>query len=229
MTDDDDAFQLSFQGSRLLRTGMRSLVRLLQSPPWRDVIDVDATGVDPDAPDMIVEADGTIREPPLPTFVVKAGLEGLAARLAQAVPDMLARRQELFRRAAALVATHHADFIHGHGEQGDPPDAATCEREVGCPADDLDIYLTHKVLETPRGRLDFQSLFRHPPHAVNASDLVKDAINALVAGEAPDAPLSDENLVAALAAQDIVISRATVAKYREVLGIPASRDRKRLA
>ena len=219
---DDDDFQVSFQGSRLLRTPTRSLAKLLQSPPWRDVIDVDATGVDADAPEMIIEAGGTVREPPLPAYTVKH-----ASRLAQALPELLARRQDVFRRAAVLAAAHHADFIHGHGEQGDPPDAATCEREVGCSADELDIYLTHKIVETPRGRLDFQSLFRQPPRQDSASAQVKAVIQALVADEPPDAPLSDDKLVEALAAQDIVISRSAVAKYREHLGIATSRERKR--
>src|SRR6267378_2149080 len=108
MSDDD--FQLSFQASRLLRSSMTSISKLLQSPPWVDLIVVDVSQVDPSSPDMIVDVDGGTHEPQLPTFVVREGLTGLQARLAESLPAALARRQELLRRTATVAFAHHRAF-----------------------------------------------------------------------------------------------------------------------
>ncbi len=55
----------------------------------------------------------------------------------------------------------------------------------------------------------------------------KAALTALVAGEDPARPLSDQALADALAAQGIPLARRTVAKYREAAGIPAAHARRR--
>ena len=57
---------------------------------------------------------------------------------------------------------------------------------------------------------------------------VKHALRALVSGEPPEQPLSDQALCEALAGQGIQVARRTVAKYREQLGIPSTRERRRL-
>jgi RNA polymerase sigma-54 factor len=55
---------------------------------------------------------------------------------------------------------------------------------------------------------------------------VKDAIAALVRGEDPRKPLSDQQIVARLGADGLAVARRTVAKYREALGILPSHLRK---
>ena len=56
---------------------------------------------------------------------------------------------------------------------------------------------------------------------------VQDALAALVAAEDPKKPLSDAKLAKLLADKGLEISRRTVVKYREQLGIPSSVKRKR--
>jgi RNA polymerase sigma-54 factor len=51
-------------------------------------------------------------------------------------------------------------------------------------------------------------------------------IQEMVKGESKDKPLSDEEIMAKLKAEGIDIARRTVAKYREKLKIPSSRQRK---
>lgn len=55
---------------------------------------------------------------------------------------------------------------------------------------------------------------------------VKSAIKALIDAEDHSNPLSDQALTEALAAQQIVLARRTVAKYREQLKIPSTRERR---
>jgi RNA polymerase sigma-54 factor len=60
-----------------------------------------------------------------------------------------------------------------------------------------------------------------------ALDRVRDAVRELVAAEDPERPLSDDELVRALAGRGIQVARRTVAKYRSELAIPSSYRRRR--
>lgn len=68
------------------------------------------------------------------------------------------------------------------------------------------------------------SLNGDPEHSARA---VQCRIRALVAKEAPPNTLSDDQLVRLLRKEGIDIARRTVAKYRDVLGIPSSVQRRR--
>ena len=58
--------------------------------------------------------------------------------------------------------------------------------------------------------------------------MVKQRIKALIADENPRKPYSDQAIVKMLAEEEIKIARRTVAKYRDMLGIGSSSQRKRL-
>ncbi|MEG2175570.1 MAG: RNA polymerase factor sigma-54 [Oscillibacter sp.] len=60
-----------------------------------------------------------------------------------------------------------------------------------------------------------------------STDKAKAAIQTLIAGEDPQKPLSDQKLVELLAQQGVELSRRTVAKYREELGIASTMGRKK--
>ena len=49
----------------------------------------------------------------------------------------------------------------------------------------------------------------------------------MIEREAADDVLSDDQIVAELKKRDVVLARRTVAKYRELLGIASSVDRRR--
>jgi RNA polymerase sigma-54 factor len=56
---------------------------------------------------------------------------------------------------------------------------------------------------------------------------VKDRIKRLVAAEDPGKPLTDQQLVEVLAAENVKIARRTVTKYRRELKLPPANRRKR--
>lgn len=89
-------------------------------------------------------------------------------------------------------------------------------------------------METPFGTFPLKTFFttalpvRSPGGEEAASSAeVKNEISALVSGEDKRKPLSDQAIVAVLNEKGFEISRRTVAKYREQLGIPSSSKRKR--
>ncbi|MBE3555405.1 MAG: RNA polymerase factor sigma-54, partial [Thermicanus sp.] len=59
------------------------------------------------------------------------------------------------------------------------------------------------------------------------SDVVKKKIEELIEKENKEKPLSDQHMAEQLALEGIEISRRTITKYREELGIPSTSKRKR--
>jgi RNA polymerase sigma-54 factor len=90
---------------------------------------------------------------------------------------------------------------------------------------------TNKYMHTPQGILEMKYFFKssilQKAGDKISSETIKEKIRKIVAQEDPNAPISDQEIVALLKASQIDIARRTVAKYRESLGILPSIKRKR--
>ncbi|MEH7119086.1 RNA polymerase factor sigma-54 [Neobacillus vireti] len=90
-----------------------------------------------------------------------------------------------------------------------------------------------KYVQTPIGTFPLKTFFTSTIQTVSddestSSTQVKNEISKLIAEEKKEKPLSDQDMVEQLKLQKgILVSRRTVAKYREQLGIPSSSKRKR--
>jgi len=91
---------------------------------------------------------------------------------------------------------------------------------------------TNKYVQTPQGLFELKYFFNSGINTADgdsvASESVKSRIKEIVAAEDPKKPYSDQKIVALLKTQEINIARRTVTKYREMLGIGSSTERKRL-
>ncbi len=91
---------------------------------------------------------------------------------------------------------------------------------------------TNKYVQTPQGLFELKYFFNSGIHTTGgdsiASESVKSRIKEIVAGENPKKPYSDQKIVDLLKKDNINIARRTVTKYREMLGIGSSTERKRL-
>ncbi|MEH7335207.1 RNA polymerase factor sigma-54 [Neobacillus drentensis] len=107
-------------------------------------------------------------------------------------------------------------------------------------AAELDIHestvsraVREKYVQTPVGTVTLKSFFTSTIQTVSedentSSTQVKNAISRLIEKENKEKPLSDQEIVDQLkTAEGIVVSRRTIAKYRDQLGIPSSSKRKR--
>lgn len=107
-------------------------------------------------------------------------------------------------------------------------------------AAELDIHestvsraVREKYVQTPIGTFTLKSFFTSTIQTVledegTSSTQVKNAISRLIEKENKEKPLSDQEIVEQLkATEGIVVSRRTIAKYRDQLGIPSSSKRKR--
>lgn len=140
------------------------------------------------------------------------------------------RRNTLYRVTQAIVDVQR-DFF-GHGISRLKP---LTLREV---AERLDLHEStvsratqHKYLQTPRGLFPFRFFF--PSGVSNQGGgntsvrSVKDQMEQMIKEEDKGKPLSDQKIADRLKETGIRISRRTVAKYREEMGIASSQARRR--
>ncbi len=92
--------------------------------------------------------------------------------------------------------------------------------------------ISGKYIATPRGLFPFKYFF--PKSGVKTkegenilTDKVKRMIKKIIEDENKDKPYSDQEIVIILNTKGVRIKRRTVAKYREMMGIPSSKERKR--
>ena len=91
---------------------------------------------------------------------------------------------------------------------------------------------TAKYIQTPRGMFELKSLFvssvgNKNNEASASSNEIQNALKQIIQDEPKVRPLSDEDLVSILGTRGLVVARRTIAKYRTILGIASSSDRKR--
>lgn len=88
-----------------------------------------------------------------------------------------------------------------------------------------------KYLHSPRGTFELKFFF--PSHVKTdgggqcSAIAIRTIIKKLIAAEPPESPLSDNTLAKLFADRGIQVARRTITKYRELIGIPASIERKR--
>ena len=105
-------------------------------------------------------------------------------------------------------------------------------QDVGLHESTISRVTTNKYVHTPQGIFElkffFSSGLKSGLTGEISSEVVKEKIKTLVAGENPQKPLSDQMLVSSLKKDGIDVARRTVAKYREMQNILASSQRKRV-
>lgn len=104
-------------------------------------------------------------------------------------------------------------------------------------AEELDVHpstisrtVSNKYAHTPQGVIELRKFFtvgidNSDGDSVSAVS-IKEKIRKMIDSENPRKPFSDQALTGMLASQGIKITRRTVAKYRDQLRIPGSRDRR---
>lgn len=91
--------------------------------------------------------------------------------------------------------------------------------------------ISGKYVQTPRGIFEIKYFFKSGVDSQDgdaiSSESIKKMIRKYIAEEDSSKPVSDQQIADALVKEGFMISRRTVAKYRDELGIPSSSKRKR--
>ena len=226
-----------------------TLIQTLSPRPGAAIGDNEAEYVEPDV--VVRRRDGRWRvelNPRLaPRVRVHAGYAGLVKRgdrsaqnryLKENLQDAkwflqnLAYRNETLLKVAAEVVDRQRGFLERGPEAMEPLVLADIAAAVDRHESTISRATTRKFMDTPRGVFELKYFFSSHVGGVGGGEVSSTAIRALirklVAGEAPQRPLSDSRIAAMLKERHIDIARRTVAKYRESLAIPTSNERRRL-
>lgn len=137
------------------------------------------------------------------------------------------RQQTILAIANAIVARQH-DFFFCGAHAMKPLRMEDIATDTGLHVSTISRAVNGKFLRCDYGVLELRRFFSASLSAPDGEHMasaqaVQARIRQFIAEENPAAPLSDADIAAALADEDIVVARRTVAKYREALHIlPAS-------
>ncbi|MEO8296899.1 MAG: RNA polymerase factor sigma-54 [Burkholderiales bacterium] len=106
--------------------------------------------------------------------------------------------------------------------------------EVGLHESTVSRVTTNKYMSTPSGVFELKYFFSRAMVSANGSacsgTAIRGLIKDMIAGEPPEASLSDAEITRQLAQQGLVVARRTVTKYRQLLRIePVDRRRRHAA
>ncbi|MGG4548252.1 RNA polymerase factor sigma-54 [Rossellomorea marisflavi] len=142
------------------------------------------------------------------------------------------RKQTMLKVGKAIVEKQRGFFLHGPGHL-QPLTLRQIAEEVGAHESTISRAVRGKYVQTSYGVFELKSFFTAAVRAVDTAEetvsagTVKRELQELVNQEDKRKPLSDQKLVGLLTEKGCDVSRRTVAKYRDQLGIPSSSKRKR--
>lgn len=157
---------------------------------------------------------------------------------ARTVVRAVEQRARTLLRAAREVFRHQIGFLERGPDGLRPLTLREVAERIGMHESTVSRAVAGKYVETPHGVLPLRAFFTVAlPAAASAADgegevsaeVVRRHIRRLVDAEDPARPLSDDAIARLLAEEGIRVARRTVAKYREMLGIPSSTLRRRRA
>jgi RNA polymerase sigma-54 factor len=142
------------------------------------------------------------------------------------------RRQTLYKVANSLVKFQRDFLDHGLAHLK-PLVLKDVAEDIGMHESTVSRVTTNKYMYTEQGIFELKYFFHSGIESYGGETMssltVKDRIKKLVAAEDPVKPLTDQQLVEALAAEHVKIARRTVTKYRRELKIPPANRRKRIS
>ncbi|MCF6156024.1 MAG: RNA polymerase factor sigma-54 [Candidatus Brocadia sp.] len=101
---------------------------------------------------------------------------------------------------------------------------------VGVHVSTVSRAIAHKYIQTPQGIFEmkffFTGGFQNVDGSMESWEAIRQKLAEIVAKENKANPLSDEEVAEKLHASGIAIARRTVTKYRRIMKIPSSRQRK---
>ncbi|MBK5225765.1 MAG: RNA polymerase factor sigma-54 [Thermoleophilia bacterium] len=141
------------------------------------------------------------------------------------------QRRATVTKVARAIAEAQPEFFSKGPEHLRPLGLEEIARRLEVHPSTISRAVLGKYMSTPYGVFEFRFFFSAGYATSGGADLsataVKKRLAGLMADEDSSHPLSDQKLVDQLGASGLTISRRTIAKYREALGIPASWERRR--
>ena len=164
--------------------------------------------------------------------VAKETKEYLSERLAAAhqLNDAIEHREDTIRSIAQEIFDRQPDFFKLGLKGLKPLTMVEIAEKVGVHPTTVSRTVNDKYVSTPKGVVELRRFFTQGIENAEGEMVVKeavhDALRAIVDREDKSRPLSDETIAAKLKEQGFPVARRTVAKYRGILGIPGTSERR---
>ncbi len=140
------------------------------------------------------------------------------------------RRNTIYKVVVSIIETQREFFDHGMMYLK-PMTLKDIAEKVGVHESTVSRAVNGKYVQCPRGVFELKYFFQSGVSGSDgegvSSQSIKTQIAELVSKEDSHKPVSDQYIADVLNAQGVNVSRRTIAKYREELGIPGSSKRRR--
>lgn len=141
------------------------------------------------------------------------------------------RKQTIYRVCEQIVHRQRQFLDHG-AEYLKPMMLKDISEDIGMHLSTVSRVVNGKYAHTPQGVIELRRFFTEG--MVNddgeevSTRIIKMKIKKMIELEDPKSPLTDDEIASRLAAEGQKISRRTIAKYRDQLRIPGSRERRQV-
>jgi RNA polymerase sigma-54 factor len=139
------------------------------------------------------------------------------------------RRQTIYRVCHSIVERQR-DFLDHGIEQLRPMMLKDIAEDIGMHLSTVSRVVNRKYVNTPQGVYELRRFFTEGMRSDTGEDVstrvLKLKIKKMIEAEDPHHPITDDEVAKRLARDGVKMSRRTVAKYRDQMRIPGSRERR---
>jgi RNA polymerase sigma-54 factor len=149
---------------------------------------------------------------------------------ANAIIEAVEKRQETITNIAQAIVDAQPGFFEQGLKGLKPLTMQQVADKVGVHHTTVSRTVRDKYMSTPKGVVELRRFFTSGVTTDSgeqvSTDVVKDRLRTIIAAEDTARPLSDEKLSEMLRKEGFPVARRTVAKYRTMLGIPGTAERR---
>lgn len=149
---------------------------------------------------------------------------------AQWLEEAIQQRRNTIKRVSEAIIRRQKRFLDEGPEHIEPLKMQQIADEVGVHVTTVSRAVDDKFVQTPRGVFPLKRFFVGGTTTKTGEEIawerLKNRLQELVAAEDKTNPLSDDELVQKMTNEGFPIARRTITKYRKMLNIPSSRQRK---
>ena len=142
----------------------------------------------------------------------------------------VSQRKQTIYKVCVCVVNRQKEFLENGMTHLHPMLIKDVAGELGVHSSTISRVVTNKYVDTPQGVMELRKFFTMGVENTAGEDFsiiqVKLKLKSMIEGENKNKPYSDNQLGQMLRRDNIFITRRTVAKYREQMQIPGSRERR---
>jgi RNA polymerase sigma-54 factor len=142
----------------------------------------------------------------------------------------VSQRKRTIYRVCEVIVGRQREFLERGASALRPMLIKDVAGELGVHSSTISRVVTNKYVDTPQGVMELRKFFTMGVESPDGEELsivqVKLKIRKLIEGENKARPLSDNQIGQLLRRENVFITRRTVAKYREQMQVPGSRERR---